>query len=289
MNKLPSALLTVRSRTSNALLGTSLRIGLSRNSVAVVRTSGWSRRRSELLIERTLDTMSQEEIVHGLRGVLADVNCAGLTATVVLADDWTRLFMVTPPLNAERLRDCHAAAALRFQSLYGDSAPDWKIDADWDGRHPFLACALSRPMLTALQQVGVDCRLTLIGIVPQFIAAWNRWQRSAQDNDWYGTVNGDTVTLGVIGGRRLINVRCLMVPVQAHHDEAWLSEQVAREALRLALPLPARVHLYGSAPGRWFTAGASAPVFARLGPMSHAADSADESAGAALAYTGARR
>jgi hypothetical protein len=289
MNKLPSSLRTVLSRGSNALRGTSLRIGLSRNSVAVVRTSGWPRRRSELLIERALDTMSHEEIVHCLRGALADVNCAGLTAIVVLADDWTRLFMVAPPLNAERLRDCHAAAALRFQSLYGDSALDWKIDADWDARHPFLACALSRPMLSALEQVGAECRLTLIGIVPQFIAAWNRWQRSVQDNAWYGTVHGDIVTLGVIGGRRLINVRRLMVPAQAHHDGAWWSEQMAREALRLALPLPARVHLYGSAPGRWFATGASALICARLGPISHAADAADESAAAALAYTGARR
>jgi hypothetical protein len=288
MSKLHPLLRAGLSRGSEALLGTSLRIGLSRSSVALLRTRRWPCRRRELLVERSLDTSSPREIMHGLRAVLADASCARLTTTVVLADEWTRLFMVTPPHNAEKLRDCQAAAALRFQSLYGEPADDWKIDGDWDAQHPFLACALSRPMLAALQKVGAECRLTLVGIVPQFIAAWNCWHRGVQDNAWYATMHADIMTLGVIDRRRLVNVRRLTVPSLAHHDQAWLSEQITREALRLLLPLPARIHLCGSAPGVWFTQGTRVPACAWLDATPHAADGIGESTGAALAYTGAR-
>jgi hypothetical protein len=289
MNKLSPLLSAVLARGTQALHGTSLHIGLSKNAVGLLRTWNWPRRRSELLIERTLDASSQQAIANGLRAALVDANCSRMTATVVLADDLTRLFMVTPPNNAERLRDCHAAAAMRFQSLYGEPPHDWKIDADWDARHPFLACAVSRSLLAALQQMSADSRLTLIGIVPQFIAAWNRWQRRKADGAWYGTMHGDTVTLGVIAAHRLTDIRRMTVPADAHHDEGWLSDQVTREALRLALPLPSRIHLAGSAPDRWFADSARTPVCARLEANLDVLAFAGESAGVALACTGVRR
>jgi hypothetical protein len=288
MNKLYPPLRAALLRSSEALHGTSLRIGLSRSSVALLRTRSWPRRCGELLVERILDTGSPQEIVHGLRAALADASCARLTATVVLADELTRLFVVTPPHNTERLRDCQAAASLRFQSLYGDSAHDWKIVCDWDAQHPFLACAVSRPMLEAVLKVGAECRLTLIGIVPQFIAAWNRWHGGVLDDAWYGTMHGDIVTLGVIDRRRLVNVRRLSVPSQARHDDAWLADQVTREAMRLTLPLPKRIYLCGSAPGAWFNQDSRVPACARLDATPHAAERMRESAGAALAYTGSR-
>jgi hypothetical protein len=288
MNKLSPLPGAVLARGTQALHGTSLRIGLSKNAVGLLRTWNWPRRRSEMLIERTLDANSQEAIAEGLRAALADAHCSHMNATVVLADDLTRLFMVTPPSNAERLRDCHAAVAMRFQSLYGEPPHDWKIDADWDARHPFLACAVSRALLAALQQISADSGLTLIGIVPQFIAAWNRWHRSVADGAWYGTMHGDTVTLGVIGGHRLTDIRRMTVPAQAHHDEGWLSDQVTREALRLALPVPSRICLAGSAPDRWFADRGRTPVCARLEANLDVLAFAGESADVALACTGVR-
>jgi len=288
MNKLSPLLGAALARGTQALHGTSLRVGLSKNAVGLLRTWNWPRRGSEVLIERTLDASSQEAIANGLRAALADAHCSHMNATIVLADNLTRLFMVTPPSNAERLRDCHAAVAMRFQSLYGEPPHDWKIDADWDACHPFLACAVSRGLLATLQQISADSGLTLIGIVPQFIAGWNRWHRSVADGAWYGTMHDDTVTLGVIDGHRMTDIRCLTVPAQAHHDEGWLSDQATREALRLALPVPSRIHLAGSAPGGWFADRSRTPVCTRLEANLDGQAFAGEWEDVALACTGVR-
>jgi hypothetical protein len=269
-------------------LNTSLRIGLSRSSVTLLRTSGWSRPRREMLTEYPLDGSSSQQILEGLRAALVDASCAKLATTVVLADDWARLFMVTPPHNAEWLRDCKAAAALRFQSLYGEPPQDWTIDADWEAQHPFLACALPRSILGPLQQAGAERRLTFVSIMPQFVAAWNRWRRGVHANTWYGTMHADALTLGVISGRRLVDLRRLAVPFAACTDQTWLPEQIAREALRLALPVPERIHLCGCVPDAWITPGPSEPACIRLDAMPPTPDFASESAGATLAYTGAR-
>ncbi|MGO4330875.1 hypothetical protein AB4Z48_23370 [Cupriavidus sp. 2TAF22] len=261
----------------------SLRIGLSTSSVALVRRCGWLRRTNELLAEAPLSAEPDVGALSGLRAALADTGCTRMPTSVILGSAWTRMFMVTPPRNTERLRDCQAAIGMRFGQLYADRAEDWAISADCDAKHAFLACAAPRCLVDGLRQAATDHRLALVAIQPRFIAAWNRWRRALPRGAWFGVMDDDALVLGLVDHGRLTDVRTLPVPAIAPLDRTWLAVQLAREALRHGLPAPARLCLCGQVPAAWFDAGVQAPQCVALdGVMAQA------TAGAELALTGAR-
>ena len=93
---------------------------------------------------------------------------------MVLDDALARLWQVAVPQGAARLADIEAAAALRFQSLYGDAPGLWHSSSAWDARAPFC-CAVPRALLAQLTRVAAARKLALIFITPQFARHWNRW------------------------------------------------------------------------------------------------------------------
>jgi hypothetical protein len=232
----------------------SLRIGLSRSDVTLMNTSGWLRSRITPLAHAAISEATADapdRLSAQLHEILAGANCANRSVTIILADEWIRLLMVTPPRNAGRMQDCRAAAAMRFQALYDEPAADWRIDGDWHARQPFLACAIPRALLAALHDLARRHHLRLIGIKPQFIAGWNCRRPAMQAGTWFGVAHGKLLTLGAINERRLCAVRATTVPSEAWHDDRWLPEHLSRESLRLNLPAPDQLHLYGDFPGQW--------------------------------------
>lgn len=232
--------------------GQTLRIGVAPGALALAVCGRFSGKAPAIVAELALDAAgpgAADAIGAGLRQLLADAGCSHWPATVVLADELARLWQVTPPHNAARLADLEGAAALRFQALYGEPASGWKISAGWDAAHPFLAGAVPRQLLTVLEQVAAERHLKLVGIVPQFVAGFNRWQGALKPGAWYGQVQGSVLTLGALDGGRLQAVRAAALPEGA--DRAWLTRHVAREALRLNLAVPARLQVAGSAPPAW--------------------------------------
>ena len=208
------------------------------------------------LAELRLDNSSHPDTLAAAVGaVLADAGCARRAATIVLADELVRIWHVTPPAGSTRLADLEGAAALRFQSLYGDSAAAWAVSAGWDATAPFLAAAIPRTLLTQLELVCATHRITLVDIVPQFIAAFNQWRRVLKAGAWYGNVQDQVLTLAAIEGGSIRAVRASAVGAGA--DAAWLDMHVAREALRLNLPVPAQLCLSGQAPPAWRSASVS--------------------------------
>ena len=172
----------------------SLRIGLSSSGIALLRTSGWLRTRSDLL--SNIDLQAEESALPELLAarlcqMLTDTHCSHLPTTIVLAHELVRLFIVTPPHNTSCLQDCQAAAEMRFQALYGEPAAAWQLEAAWDARQPFVVCAVPRALLAALQQLAATHRLTLIEVVPQFIAAWSRWRSALKSDAWFGLAHAN--------------------------------------------------------------------------------------------------
>lgn len=264
----------------------SLRIGVARSGLALLQSSGWRRPRITPLSETSFTTAegtSAERIAGHMGRMLAEAECTQRAASIVLSDDWVRLFMVKPPRNAACLQDCRAAVAMRFQVLYGESASGWQFDADWDVKHPFLACAVPQPLLTALHQKAAEHRLTLIEIVPEFIAAWNRWYPAIKPDAWFGVARAGMLTLGVIQERRLHAVRAIAVPADGWQDRQWLAAHLSREAMRLDVPVASRVQLCGTVPDAWIDHAVGQLMCDRLGSMQR-----DQSPALALAYTGSR-
>ena len=248
--------------------GRSLRIGVSPHAVALITYNRFGKARAQVIAELTLGSAGQpgfDAIGAALRQLLLDAGCAKWTATIVLADELARIWQVAPPAGATRLADLEGAAALRFQSLYGEPASGWKLAGGWDAAKPFIACALPRQLLTMLSQAAAEQQVTLVEIVPQFVAGWNQWQGDIRSGAWYGLVQNNVLTLGAIDGGQVRAVRASALPEGAGVE--WLGQHVAREALRLNLPVPQRLQLSGAAPGTWNNSS-GAFACSLLGPQS---------------------
>ena len=272
--------------------GQALRIGVSPHGLALVKTSRWSGPALEVLAEHGFGAGSHlsppgfEAIGAGVRQLLTDAGAGagrgGWPLTVVLADDLSRLWQVTPPPGSARLADLEAAAALRFQTLYGEPASNWKMAGAWDAGKPFLAAAMPRHLLSLLEHAAGEQRAALVEVVPQFIAAWNGWRHAVKPGSWFGLVQGGVLTLGAADGAALQAVRSVGLPDGASLD--WLGQHVAREALRLNLQPPARLYLAGRAPEAWNSSTGGALACSLL----ESAHGAALSPAAQLAATGAR-
>ena len=254
-----------------AFFGAAVRIGLSGSAIAIVRQAPWGGK-STILADYALNlnggstapTVPITEISAQLipqidahcRAAFVETPCAGLPVRVILSDELARLFMVTPPQNSARLHDIKAAAAMRFQTLYGDLGTDphddWCVEADWQAKRPFLACALPRHLMEVLSRAVGEHGMHVQAIEPNFVAAWNAARRRIAKGAWFGVVQEEQLTLGVIGpyASDLGAVRSLTIPADGHEGQ-WIEEQVARTALQLDVPVPRQLCLSGNDKQFW--------------------------------------
>jgi hypothetical protein len=245
--------------------GQGLRLGVAANAVALVKTSRWGG-------PATPVGEQAYEGVKGLRDALAALlgaGYAGWPLTIVLADDLVRMWQVTPAPHSTRLADLEAAAALRFQRLYGDSAANWIVRAGWDQARPFLAAALPRALFGALEEGAGSHQVKPVEIVPQFVALLNLCRGALKPGAWFGTLHDKVLTLGAIDPAdpgALVAVRAQALPDAP--GAGWLAEHLAREALRLNLAAPERLQLWGAVPPAWI--GANAVTTISLGGAGHA-------------------
>jgi hypothetical protein len=238
------------------------RIGLSRDGVAVLRTTATASRKAAasapVLAERSLRATSPDatpdELAAAIGSALDEAGCAGLPIHATFGDDLVRYFIVTPPPNGTRVQDLRTAAEVRFQMLYGESSAAWHLVADWHAATPFLACAVSLRVHTALQLAARARRSCLVSTAPNFIGAWNRWRRRVTGDAWLATLHDGALTLGVIGGAgrrsRLAAVRTLTL-IEEAPPLAWLHEQLVRTALLDNVQTPKVLHMYGQLPQTW--------------------------------------
>jgi hypothetical protein len=229
--------------------GTALRIGLAPSGAALVRTGWWRRGHASLLAERQFGAAGMDGLAQQLRQLFQEAPPAGRPVTVVLSDELVRMWQVTPPAGASRMADLEAAAAMRFQALFGAPAALWKISADWDAARPFLAAAVPLALLAQLEQAAHEHRFHLVEIVPQLVAALNQWRKLRRPGAWFGLVHAGVLTIAAYEGRALSAVRAATIPDAAGRE--WLDSLVTREALRVGLERPERLQVCGPAPAIW--------------------------------------
>ena len=266
--------------------GQALRIGVAPSGMALVKTSRWQGEAVQVLAEQHGDGGGAPEALAGsLRQLLTNAGYARWPATIVLADELVRLWQVTPPALSARLADLEAAAALRFQMLYGESPAGWTISAGWDAAAPFLAAAVPRQLPDLLHLACAGQQLNVVEIVPQFIAGWNQWRAALKPDAWYGLLHEGVLTLGALERGAIVAVRAAALPDGADLD--WLAAHVAREALRLNLAPPARLQVAGHLPAAWRKGQAGAGTGLACQALSPQANP-DWSALVRLAVTGGR-
>ncbi|PLY46328.1 hypothetical protein CSZ94_03555 [Janthinobacterium sp. ROICE36] len=234
-------------------MGQALRLGVAAGKVSLWRSSRW---RAPAWTPLGEAAYGPDDTLHGdfsalgqaLAQLLPAGEYAGWPLSVVLDDALARLWQVDVPQGAARLADIEAAAALRFQSLYGDAPGLWHSSSAWDARAPFF-CAVPHALLAQLTRVAAERKLALIFITPQFARHWNRWHGALKPGAWFGQLQGRTLTLGVRDDGCLRAVRALPVPPGAGRD--WLLQALAREALLQGVSAPALLQLCGTAPAGW--------------------------------------
>lgn len=247
--------------------GQALRIGVSASAVSLLRTSRWRGPALTVLAEHAFSPAGEhpfDAIGNALRALLGEQRLAGWPLSIVLDDELTRLWQVTPPAGAARLADIEAAAGLRFHTLYGETPAAWRIAADWNARHPFFAAAVPRTLLTVLEQVAREQQLVIVEILPHFIAAWNRWHRALAPGAWFGVLHDGLLTVAAVDDQRLRAVQALPVPDGADHY--WLTQTLTRAALLHQMELPAQLQLCGAAPALW-TGPVSNPAHIRCAAL----------------------
>lgn len=223
------------------LAGARLHLGLSRGGLSLVhRPDGWRRKATKLLDlpGDVAGDVSSADLPARLAPALGGGRFAGLPLAVALGDECVRLFMVPPPRNAVSLQDVRAAAAMRFNTLYGDDPAAWKIECAVASDRPFLACAIPAVLASSVQAAARDHRLRLVSLAPTFVLAWNRLYRRL-GTAWLGVVQGGHITLGCTSGGDLIAVH------RAPLAGARLRELVRTVALRYGLDEPSELKLFG--------------------------------------------
>jgi hypothetical protein len=222
--------------------GQALRLGVSDTGLTLVKTSRWHGDPVTLMAGVPLPRKAAvSSIAEAMRQLLHGIGCAGWPLTVVLADELVRMWHVTPPPGSARPADLEAAAALRFELLYGEPSADWQLAAAWDARAPFLAAAMPRALLAVIGLGAREQRLELVEIVPQFVAGWNRWRGALKDDAWFALLHDSVLSIGAPRAGALAAMRSVVIPDAAGPD--WLDAHLAREALLLNLPAPARLQV----------------------------------------------
>lgn len=229
--------------------GQSLRLGIAADGLALLRVGGVLAPGAEVLAVQPVEAGAPDALALGLRALLLGAAPRGWPLSVVLADELVRLWQVQPPQGASRLGDLQAAAAFRFQGLFGAPPSDWRISADWNAGQPFLAAAAPEALLALLEVLAREHRFHLVETAPQFVAAMNAWRSERRPGAWFGLVHGGVLTVAAYEGRALAAVRTAPIPEGADRD--WLEAHVAREALRVGVGRPERLQLCGAAPSGW--------------------------------------
>jgi len=239
-------------------LGQALRIGVSAQAVSLLRTSRWRGEPVTVLAEHAFAPSADhlfDAIAQALRALLGELELGGWPVSFVLADDLVRLWQVTPPAGATRMADLEAAAGLRFHALYGETPSAWQVSADWDAQRPFFAAAMPRALLAGLALVAQEYKLSVVGVAPHFVTAWNRWCRALQPGAWFGLAHDHVLTLAVIDAAHQGGVRAIRaLPVPAGAEHGWLAQTVQREALLQNVEAPALLQVCGAVPASWLRA-----------------------------------
>ena len=236
-----------------------LLLAIAPDSIAILQCSGWHRpsRRQRLLAQWRASAEqlpSAEQLAQQLQAMLNNLSAETplpRACHIVLSDQWARYFLVTPAQNSQRLADCEAAAQMRFQALYGDSPQAWSLQAQWDAKQAFLACALPRSLLKPLLDAVLAQDLRLMSVIPYFIASWNHWSKRLADNAWWLVFQADSVQVAVFANGKLQALQQQRLSNRFWQTPDSLTNMVQRESLRLAIPPAQRLQLCGQVPIDW--------------------------------------
>ena len=157
---------------------------------------------------------------------------AGPAVQVRVAPDLCRHFMLAAATGVRSLAELRELAALRAAQLFGGTADDWAVVADWRLDRSFACAALPQPLLQALCQAAADTARRL-SVVSALLLAVERLLAGPSRSGFIGFGTPRHAVLVGLRAGRLTGLHA------ARHDETGdsgaLSAQLMRDATRQAL------------------------------------------------------
>ncbi len=136
---------------------------------------------------------------------------------VVLSGRFVRWQLLPWRNELTHSKEVGAYTSLRFLETFGKSAQDWHITHSLQGpARPVPACAVDAALMDTLQHLCASAggRLTLV--TPYFSAAFDQWRgKLGTKPTWFGAVESDCVTLGLLKDNRWVSLQSQRV------SESW--------------------------------------------------------------------
>ena len=219
-----------------------IRVGISPGSVVVTATEGFWRKSNQIVAGRgvPLDRLGIfQHLCDMLSTMVHEHGLQGSTASLVISDALVRQWLVDPPLNPSNLDDLRAAAASRFQLLFGESPANWEIRGDWQSQRPFVAAALPNAYVLALNTTLNACRLQADSICPQTVVSLNRWGSRLLAGSWLVLYQDGRATIVVIdGAAELAGLRQVQCGPHEIASEPNFTQFLRLQAMLMGVPLP---------------------------------------------------
>ncbi|MFZ6778490.1 hypothetical protein ACO0LD_16835 [Undibacterium sp. Ji83W] len=168
---------------------------------------------------------------------------------IVLDDVLVKFFVLAPPSHAQSLKDFHAAAQMRLETLFNVSSDDWLISADWQSNKPSLICAIPKTLLAKISGASKKSGQRILSLQPRFVWMWNQCKQRFLTDAWFVSVGEKAMTLGTFQEGSLRLVKTILLPEAS--DDVWLRTQLQREAMLHQLNPPTQLLLAGRIPTTW--------------------------------------
>jgi hypothetical protein len=221
-------------------------IGLSSQAFVLYQNARWWNNSTDLASQNLSAPLSSDSFDGQCEQIARLVHakkCDGSAATLIVSDELIRMWMVEPPQNVESFDDLRASAAARFQAMFGEPLAQWHLEADWRVDGLFLASAMPKSLVVALQALSKKCRFQWKSISPHSVILFNRWRHALAANAWLVAYQSGKLSFLVTNDQKTVQAyRHIPFNPDEMSSEASFIQLLNREALRMNIPSPRQVY-----------------------------------------------
>lgn len=215
------------------LLANHLFVSLSKNNVALVYSSGFTKR---VIAEHHITWQSAENfdwqaVIYKLERTLDDLNLpANTKLSVTLSTDMVRYLTLPAQSVSMTAAEKVAYANAAYQEIYGFATSDWTIKChDAPPNTPMLTSAIDTALFEAIQMVATKYQFKLKSVQPYLMTAMNALQGSLKGADTlFALVESSRILLVNLQNGHCRQVRTYPRSANWQHT---ISQLLAREAL----------------------------------------------------------
>ena len=186
-----------------------VQVGLAQHTVCIAQPAPWGLGPVTLLAQLACDPAGAaaepwRAAVDALSGWLATQAGKRVQLRVVLSGRFVRWQLLPWRIELSGRSETQAYAGARFRETFGKLADAWEIlPVAMPPGQTAPACAVDKALIAALEAACKAHGARLQLVTPYFSSAFDAWRTRLKGNTvWFGTVEADSCTLGLLQGGR---------------------------------------------------------------------------------------